>query len=84
MVARGEPLSDQLRLSRAVGLGSERRHIGRFRWSLFNIVRHEPPSRWIFQSKGVLESQDADIKMLLRGGRTKRSSFGINRPLKSR
>ena len=44
-----------------------------------STVRHEPPSGWIFKSKGVLESQDADIKMVLRGGRTKRSSLGESR-----
>ena len=83
MVARGEPLSDQLRLSHALGLGVKGAILVDFD-AHCSIVCHEPPSGWIFKGKGVFESQDADIKMLLRGGRTKRSSFGINRPLKSR
>ena len=83
MVARGEPLSDQLRLSHALGLGVKGAILVDFD-AHCSIVRHEPPFGWIFKGKGVFESQDADIKMLLRGGRTKRSSFGINRPLKSR
>ena len=32
-----------------------------------STVRHEPPSGWIFKSKGVLESQDAALEQWLHG-----------------
>ena len=61
MATRDEPLKD------VVGglLISVAHFIGILRVSSLHLstVRHESPPHWIFKSKGVLESQDADLEV---------------------
>ena len=61
MATRDEPLKD------VVGgiLISGGPFFGYLRVSSLHLstVRHESPSCWIFKSKDVLESQDADLEM---------------------
>ena len=61
MATRDEPLKD------LVGglLISGGPFVGYLRVSSLHLstVRHDSPSCWIFKSKGVLESQDADLEM---------------------
>ena len=46
-------------------------------------VRHESPSEWIFTSKDVLESQDADLEMSQGSNVPKTRSSRRTIPLKS-
>ena len=61
MATRDEPLKD------VVGgiLISGGPFFGYLRVSSLHLsaVRHESPPHWIFKSKGVLESQDADLEV---------------------
>ena len=61
MATRDEPLKD------VVGglLISVAHFFGILRVSSLHLstVRHESPPHWIFKSKGVLESQDADLEV---------------------
>ena len=67
MVARGELLNNEHRnrpIWRLSLPSLPRRDSG---GAGHSTVRHEPPSGWIFKSKGVLESQDAALEQWLHG-----------------
>ena len=81
METRDEPLKD------VVGgiLISGAPFFGYLRVSSLHLstVSHESPSHWIFKSKGVLESQDADLEVFEGRYVTKNLSTRLTMPLKS-